>query len=235
MRDPVRDYRALRPSNLASKEYRHLLWLLGWVGYFALYFLTENLIPESVCHSVARPIDYKIPYCEWFVLAYVGWYVLIVWSLWYFMMYDVQYFKGLQQFIIVTQVVAMICYIVYPTTTGDLRQMCDVDRSNFATWLIGIIQGADTPTGVCPSLHVAYSAGIASTWLKDTRSSKWTRLFVVIACLIICSSVVFVKQHAFIDILWAIPLSLLAEAVVYGRSYWLLRLRGVSHRAKQAS
>lgn len=220
MRTPVVDYRQLRLSNLKSPQYRHLFWLLGWVGYFIMYLLTENLIPESACHNVAMSIDYQIPFCEWFIVAYVGWYLLIVWSLGYFLLYNVTYFKGLQQFIIVTQVVAMICYILYPSSTGDLREMTNVDRSNFATWLLGIIQSADTPTGVCPSLHVAYSVGIASTWLKETKSSRWTRAFVVVACAVICASVVFVKQHAFIDIIAALPVCLLAELLVYGKSYW---------------
>lgn len=225
MRKPVVDYRQLRPSNIRTPQYRHLLWLLGWIGYFIMYLLTENLIPESACHIVALPIDYQIPFCEWFILAYVGWYFLIVWSLGYFLLYNPENFKGLQQFIIVTQIVAMICYIIYPSSTGDLREMTNVDRSNFATWLLGIIQSADTPTGVCPSLHVAYSIGIASTWLKEKQSSKWTRIFVVAACIVICASVVFVKQHAFIDIIIALPVCLLAELLVYGKSYWKPKLQ----------
>lgn len=225
MRKPVIDYRQLRLNNITTPQFRHLFWLLGWVGYFAMYVLTENLIPESVCHNVALPIDYKIPFCEWFILAYVGWYLLVVWSLGYFLLYNVENFKGLQKFIIVTQVVAMICYIVYPSTTGDLREMTHVDRNNFATWLLGIIQSADTPTGVCPSLHVAYSIGIASAWLKEKQSSRWTRLFVVIACVLICASVVFVKQHAFIDIIVALPVCLLAEVLVFGKSYWKPKLQ----------
>ena len=47
MRKPVVDYRQLRPNNISSPQYRHLFWLLGWVGYFILYFLTENLIPPE--------------------------------------------------------------------------------------------------------------------------------------------------------------------------------------------
>lgn len=230
MRAPVVDYRKLRLSNLKSPEYRHLFWLLGWVAYFIMYFLTENLIPEEKCHIVTLPIDYKIPYCEWFVLAYVGWYLLIVWSLGYFLLYNVENFKNLQKYIIITQAVAMICYIVYPSSTGDLREMCNVDRHNFATWIIGIIQSADTPTGVCPSLHVAYSVGIASTWLKEKQANVWTKLFVVVACTIICASVSFTKQHAVIDIVLAIPVCILAEAIVFGRSYWQPKVKRTAVR-----
>ena len=41
----------------------------------------------------------------------------------------------------------------------------------------------------------------------------------------VCLSVMFVKQHSFVDVMWALPLCLLAELLVYGKSYWLPRLR----------
>jgi len=35
-----------------------------------------------------------------------------------------------------------------------------------------------------------------------------------------------VKQHSAVDVLMALPVCLLAEALVYGRDYWLPRLKG---------
>lgn len=215
MRTPERDYRGLRPSNLTSPQYRHLLLLLGWVGYFLLYVLTENLIPAENCYPVHCRLDDIIPFCEWFVIPYVGWYLLIVWSLGYFAVYSVEHFKGLQKYIMVTQAVAMVCYILFPTRQ-DLRPAV-FQQENFLTWIMGIIYTADTNTGVCPSLHVAYSIGIASTWLKDKGSNVWTRVFVVVFVVLVCLSVAFTKQHSVVDIFAAIPVCLLAEWLVYGR------------------
>lgn len=221
MRRPVVDYRQLRLSNLTTPRYRHLLWLLGWVGYFILYFLTENLIPAENCHVVWCPLDDLIPFHEAFVIPYVGWYGLIVWSLGYFALYNPENFKGLQKFIIVTQAVAMICYIIFPTRQ-DLRP-AEFERSNLLTWIMGTIYAFDTNTGVCPSLHVAYSIGIASTWLKEKQAGKWTKAFVVVFVVFVCLSVAFTKQHSVIDIFAAIPVCLLAEWLVYGKSYWKKR------------
>ena len=78
MRTPAIDYRKLRLSNLNTPQYRHLLLLLGWVGYFVLYFLTENLIPSEQCYPVHCWLDDVVPFCEWFVIPYVSWYLLIV-------------------------------------------------------------------------------------------------------------------------------------------------------------
>lgn len=227
MRKPVVDYRQLRPSNINSPQYRHLLWLLGWVGYFILYFLTENIIPAEACYPVWCPLDDVISFNELFVIFYVGWYALIVWSLGYFLLFNPENFKGLQKFIIVTQAVAMVCYILFPTRQ-DLRP-AEFPRENFLTWILGIIYTFDTNTGVCPSLHVAYSVGIASTWLKEKDASVWTRIFAVLFSLGVCISVAFVKQHSVVDIFAAIPVCILAEVLVYGKSWWLPRLKRKTH------
>ena len=78
MRTAVIDYRKVRLSNITSPQYRHLLLLLGWVVYFGLYFLTENLIPEEKCHDVSCALDYIIPFNEWFVIPYTIWFAYIV-------------------------------------------------------------------------------------------------------------------------------------------------------------
>lgn len=217
MRKPVVDYRQLRLSNLTSPKYRHLLLLLGWVAYFLCYFLTENLIPAEKCNPVWCPLDDVVPFNEWFVIPYVGWYVLIVVSLGYFLLYNVDNFKGLQTFIIVTQAIAVVCYIVWPSRQ-DLRP-AEFPRENFLTWIMGIIYRFDTNTGVCPSLHVAYSLGIASAWLKEKSAAWYVKTFVVIFVILVCLSVAFTKQHSVVDIFAALPVCLVAEIVAFGKYY----------------
>ena len=64
MKKPVVDYREFRLSKLRDPQFSHLLLLLGWVGYFALFFLTENLIPAEKCTPVHLWLDDWIPFCE---------------------------------------------------------------------------------------------------------------------------------------------------------------------------
>ncbi len=222
MRKPVVDYREFRLSRLTEPRFNHLLYLLGWVVYFLLYLLTENLIPVEACYPVHSKLDDIIPFCEWFAIPYVGWYVLIVATLIYFALYNPKGFKQFQTYIIVTQLVAMAIYIAFPTRQ-DLRPT-EFPRDNLLTDLMAIIYGADTNTGVCPSLHVGYSLGIASAWLREKETSPWWRTFVVVAVVFICISVAFVKQHSVVDIYAAIPLGLLAEIIAYG-SWWKAKFR----------
>lgn len=223
MKKPAVDYREFRLSKLNDPKFSHLKFLFGWVVYFVLYFLTENLIPVENCHPVHCWLDDVIPFCEAFVIPYVFWYFLIVISLLYFALYNPDSFKKLMTFIIITQLVAMAVYIIYPTRQ-DLRP-AEFPRDNFLTQIMGFIYAFDTNTGVCPSLHVAYSIGIASVWLKEKGVAKWWKAFVVAAAVLISLSTAFVKQHSVVDIAAALPLCLLAEVLVYGRSYWKPRMK----------
>ena len=224
MKRTVYDYRGFSLKKLNEPRFAHLKLLGGWIVYFALYFITENLIPWERCTPIHCGLDDLIPFNEWFALFYVGWYALVFGSLLYTLLFDVPRFRKIQIFIMITQAVAMVCYILWPTRQ-DLRPEV-FPRENFLTAVMAFIYSFDTSTGVCPSLHVAYSLGILSAGLKDEALPAWGKgcltLFVVGVCLAVC----FVKQHSALDVLAALPVGLLAEALVYGRDYWAPRLRG---------
>lgn len=222
MKKPVVDYREFRLSKINEPQFSHLKLLLGWLVYFAMYIITENFIPYERCRVVHCWLDDVIPFCEWFVIPYVFWYVLIVISLGYFALYNIDNFKRLSVFIIITQAAAMAIYIVFPNRQ-DLRPT-EFVRDNVLARLIGILYAVDTSTNVCPSLHVAYSLGIASAWLKEKSASVPWKVFVVIAVILICISTTFIKQHSVVDALVALPICLLAEIAVFG-DYWKAKLK----------
>ena len=215
MKQPAIDLRAFRLSKLNTPEYCHFKYLLGWVIYLILFYLTETFIPVGRCHVVHCFLDDLIPFLPVFVIPYVFWYFLIILSLIYFGLYDPAGFRKLMKFIIVTQAGAMLCYVLYPTQQ-ELRPLFFPQTTVF-TKLVALIYSLDTNTGVCPSLHVAISIGIASAWLKNKDAGKPWKAFIVLCALLICLSTVFIKQHSAIDFFMALPLCLLAEWVAYGK------------------
>ena len=222
MRKPTVDYRGFSLRKLNDPRFSHLKLLGGWLVYFAMYLITEYLNPNNSGTAVSCSLDYKIPFLEIFVIPYVGWYLLIALSLLYFAFYNVENFKRLQIFIIVTQVAAMIIYITFPNFQ-PLRP--DVyPRDNFLTDIVALLQTADTNSNVCPSLHVAYSIGIASIWLKEKDAKGWVKTAIVIFCILVCLSTAFIKQHSVIDGLVAIPVCILAE-VISCFGYWKERFK----------
>lgn len=217
------DYSGFSLRRLGEPRFAHVKLLGGWIAYFAMYFITENLIPAERCHVIHCALDDLIPFNEFFVFFYVGWYLLVFCSLAYTFFYDVERFKKIQIFIMITQAVAMVMYIVYPSVQ-DLRPAV-FPRRNALTWLLGLIYDFDTPTGVFPSLHVAYSLGILSVGLKNERLSRFWKAALTFVVVMIAAAVCFVKQHSALDVLAALPVGLLAEWLVYGKDYWRPRLK----------
>lgn len=217
MRKPTVDYRGFSLKKLNEPQFSHLKLLGGWLLYFALYFITEYLNPNNSGTAIYCSLDDKIPFNELFIIPYVGWYALIVVSLLYFALYNVENFRRLQIFIIVTQITAMVIYIIFPNFQPLRPEV--YPRDNLLTDLVALIQSADTNSNVCPSLHVAYSIGIASIWLKEKSAAWWTKTAITVFCLLVCVSTAFVKQHSVIDGFAAIPVCILAE-IISCNGYW---------------
>lgn len=193
------------------KKFDYAKLLVGWPIYLLFYMITESIPPEN-CHVVHCVLDDMIPFNEYFAIFYYGWYALVAVSLFYFLFYDAKRFKELQTFIIITQVLAITIYFVYPTIqTGRPEVLGD----NVFCDLMRFMYSVDTPTGVCPSLHVAYSLGIVSVWFKRKNTSLFVKLFVIFFSIMVCASVVLVKQHSIIDVFAGVGISIIAEYVVY--------------------
>ncbi len=223
MKKPTVDYRGLTVRRVFTPEYLHLLLPISWIIYLILFFMTEKLIPSDRCHTVYSALDDFIPFCEVFIIPYVLWYFLILFSFLYFLFYNVKSFKALSYFIIITQVIGLICFTFFPTKQ-ELRPD-EFSRDNIFTDCVAFLYSIDTNTGVCPSLHVAYSLGIGSVWVKEKDVSIWFKSFIVVLVILICLSTVFLKQHSILDVFAAIPVCLVAEVVVFGKSYYMKKFK----------
>ena len=216
MKKPVIDYGEFRLSRIHERRFDHIWLLADWIVYLIFYYCTEHFIPADRFHVVHCALDDIIPFCEGFLIFYCFWFFLLAGSLLWFFLYDIRSFKRLQVYIIITQVIAMTAYILWPTVQ-QLRPAA-FERDNVLTRLMAFIYAVDTPTGVSPSLHVAYSMGIASAWCHKPDANRYWKAFMVFSAIMISLSTAFVKQHSVVDILTAIPTGLLAEYLVYGRT-----------------
>lgn len=82
-------------------------------------------------------MDDIIPFNEWFIVFYVGWYVLVFGTLLYFLLYDIPAFSGTQKFIITVQVIGVLFYIFYPSVQHLRPEV--MPRENVATWSLARI------------------------------------------------------------------------------------------------
>ena len=54
---------------------------------------------------------------------------------------------------------------------------------------------------------------------------RWWKITVVLLTILISASTTLVKQHSAEDVIAALPLGLVAEMILYGKSYWLPKLK----------
>ena len=216
LRPPVVDYRKLRFSNITSPEFRHLFLLLYWVAYLLSFIFIERLTPAAFHHPVWCRLDDFIPFCEWFIFAYMSWHVSLVWTSLYTLAYDISAFKRFMWNLIITTVIAVATYIIWPNEQQLRPELASLGRSNILTWATGIIYSVDTNTNVCPSLHCigGFAVLFAALDMPQFRKKAWPLFFTVFA-LLICASTVFMKQHSIVDFFAAIPVIIIGWVCVY--------------------
>ena len=207
------NYKNLRPWNLNSPEYRHLLLLIYWPVYGLTFWLLERGLTLTY-HPVEVAFDAKIPFCEFFVFPYYFWFAFLFGIHVYTGLYDIPAFKKLMYFIMITYTVTTVIYLVYPTCQ-NLRPT-EFARDNFCVDIVKALYNFDTNTNVCPSLHVIGSfAVLFTTWnCKKLRSFKFQAVLVPLTVLISISTV-FLKQHSIVDIYAALILCAVAYPFAY--------------------
>jgi len=213
------NYLKLRPNNLTSPEFRHLFLLLFWVAFGIVFNAMEQLIPRDYYYPVWCPLDDKIPFCEWFMIPYMFWFVFLVGIHVYLLFTDIPAFRRMMYFIMFTYGVTAVIYAIWPTCQ-NLRP-AEFPRDNFLTRFIAGFYAYDTNTNVCPSLHVvgSFATAFAAWDTKRFQTPLWKTAFMATAVLI-SASTVFVKQHSIIDVFWALVLCAVGWILVYGIPIW---------------
>ena len=146
LRPPVIDYRKIRPNNILSPEFRHVLLLLYWLAYLLSFILLERLCPAPVYNTVGCKLDDLIPFCEWFIFAYMSWHMSLIWMSLYTLAYDIPAFKRFMWYLILTTILAEIVYVIWPSQQLLRPDLTTLGRENLLTWAAGIIYSVDTNT-----------------------------------------------------------------------------------------
>lgn len=217
------DYRQFRFSKLNTPEFRHLTYLLYWPVFGFCFLVAERLWIRESYFPMHCAWDDMIPFCEYFLIPYLFWFVFLVGIHIYTLLFDVNSFYKLMQFIVITYSAALLIFILFPNCQ-ELRPAA-FPRDNLFTRILRDFYQFATNTNVCPSLHVIGSVAVMlAAWnSKHFSTPGWRAVFCTIA-LLISVSTVFLKQHSLLDILVAIPICTAAGVAVYGqRSVFVLR------------
>lgn len=206
---PVIDYRSFRFLRLGTDEFRHLKLLFYWPAFGFLFLYVERLSPVEYYYPVFCVLDAHIPFCEYFLIPYLFWFIYLIGMHLYTLLYDIEEFRKLMRFIIISYSITMVIYLLFPTCQ-ELRPAI-FERDNLFTRFLYYFYQFDTNTNVCPSLHVVGSVAVwCTSWhIERFRTLRW-RFFFSSSAILICASTMLLKQHSAIDVLAAIPVCIIA-------------------------
>jgi len=182
--------------------------LLVAIGYFCIYFPIFTLLemyrqPQYYVHCW---LDDLLPFCEYFVIPYFLWFAFVPGMLLFFICYSrADYFKCCKV-IFGGMSICLLIYWLFPT---GLMLREPVEESGFLASCVNALRGVDTPTNVCPSIHVSSTVGICMVLMrsKELRRFRKLRVFSCILGVAICMATVLLDQHSVIDVICGIILS----------------------------
>ncbi len=199
------------------KKFSHI-WVLIYVPIYMYCFtrLEETTSPSDMT-LIHLPIDDVIPFCEYFIVPYLFWFVYIfavgVFQFFYgkpgFYRYCVFLFSGMT--------LSLIIYALWPNGIHLRPDLASIPRDNIFMDAVAKLYEIDTPTNVCPSIHVLNSIGATVSLLKNEDFSKKLsrRIASIVTCVLICLSTVFLKQHSCFDVVCALVMSVGLYVLAY--------------------
>lgn len=194
-------------------KYKHFI-------FFGLVFIAINMVfghLEKIIvpkyHMESRIDDY-IPFVKVFVIPYVVWFVYSIAVPVYFGFTSKEDFYKLCSFMAIGQSVCLLAYYLFPNGQG-LRPVI-VDNDIFSRMIRYIYQN-DTSTNVAPSIHVLHAVAVHIGLMnyKPFRNVKWLPAVSFTVMVSVVLSTVFIKQHAAVDILWALLLCGVLYLLIY--------------------
>ena len=205
---PETDFRQFQPQKLRTDEFRHLLLLLYWPAYGLMFLFVNWFYHPEAYHVVHCALDDRIPFCEFFLVAYLLWFVELTAMTLYALLYDVDTFRRYMKFIILTYSIALIAYIAFPTCQ-QLRPAAFA-RDNLFTRFVAGLYRLDPSNNVCPSTHVIGALAVLfAAWRTPRRRGLAGRVCSLVVTILVCVSTVFLKQHSVLDVLAALPIALI--------------------------
>ena len=221
MKKPVKhtpqiDFKTFRLRDINKPEYRHIWFLLFWPIFGIRYLILERIDPSGQFHLVQSQLDEGIPFQEWFLIPYVSWYVMLIGTHCYTMVYDVESFRKYSKFLIISMTISTVIFILYPSYQ-NLRPV-EFPRDNMLTRIVRILYRIDTNTNTFPSEHVIGAIAVFIAYLHmDNIHSPMKTVFFAIITILICLSTVFLKQHSVLDVLAALPICAVSYGICYRR------------------
>ena len=179
-----------------TPAYVYIVFAALAAALFLCYYLTRLVLPRLTTRILTGPLDTRIPFSPPWVAVYFLSYPFWVAAAFRILSESKAHAYRFCAAYVLAMLLSAAVFLLFP---GTLERP-EVTGGRFADELVRFLYRVDAPTNLCPSLHVL------NTWfcwrgLLPCRSvPRWCRALSLVFFLCVCCSVLFVKQHALIDV-----------------------------------
>ena len=212
-------------------------WRICFAAYIFIYLPWFSTLEKVInsdypgLHIINIPFDNMIPFCEYFIIPYVLWFLYVVAACiyMYFMADNKEFIQFALSLIIGMSLSLTIC-MIYP---NGLTLRPESTSDTILGKMVASLYKTDTPTNVFPSIHVYNSIAVHVALVKCTalKNHKPVKNASLILCILICMSTVFLKQHSLYDVAGGIILI----GVIYHLLYALPEKKAQKQHESQKS
>ena len=185
--------------------------ILALATNFIIYFGVSQLRDHLTFHSLALPVDDRIPFFApfiiFYILAYMQWiinYLLIAREgkafCYHFIYGDV-----------ISKLFCLVFFLFFPTTL--VRP--EVTGHSICDQLVRLVYQIDAPVNLFPSIHCLESWCCIHAALRMKKTPRWYLPITIVMSFCVFASTLLVKQHVFVDIFGGI--------LVFEAGYYLAR------------
>lgn len=178
-------------------ENRHFLILLLFIPLQIWFrYLEMTVIPKYITNTA---IDNKIPFISVFVVPYLFLFPYLAFGIIYTGFHSRKDFYKLMAFLFGSMTICCAVYTLFPNGQS-LRPV--LTQNDPFTLLVRFIYATDTPTDVCPSMHIIDAIAITAALFHNKSfvkipHGKQASVFVMVT---MCFSTVLIKQHSLFDV-----------------------------------
>ncbi|MBP1759448.1 MAG: phosphatidic acid phosphatase [Firmicutes bacterium] len=188
-----------------------------WQVYIYMVLIIIFLVVDNINlagDKIQSKIDDMIPFVPIFIIPYFAWFIFIVAT--GIILYKKSKLDLRKTYLSVNlcMLIGLVVFFLFPNYQ-TLRPEVYADDV-FSQW-VRLIQIGDSPSNVCPSLHVAISISLYTglTHSACFEKRKDIHFFTLILTNLIILSTVFIKQHSVIDVAFGILLGVVVHIFVY--------------------
>lgn len=185
--------------------------------YFVIYMIAFGYLEQrnTSYYVIHFGIDAYIPFCEYFIIPYLLWFVYVALAVIYFGIKDQDEGNKLVAFLIAGMTIFLIVSAVFPN--GHHLRPKTFERDNIFVDMVKKLYIVDTSTNVVPSIHVYNSLAVMITvWrTKLLKNHKVIRAGLMLLGVTIICSTVLLKQHSMLDVMVAFILGALVYTICY--------------------